>query len=98
MQQVEHNAKPKGRLKRPEPHAKTTEIKTKKDQLIDLLSKPKGARVSTLCKALGWQEHSVRAALSGLRKQGLVIETSKSVKDEETIYAIADNASKGVSP
>jgi len=88
MQHTEQNAKPKGQLKRPAPHAKTKEVKTKKDQLISLLAKPKGARVSSLCKALGWQKHTVRAALSGLRKQGMAIETSKSAKDGEAVYTI----------
>jgi len=90
MQHAEHNAKPKGHLKRPAPHTKTKEIKTrtKKDQLIGLLSKPKGARVSSLCKTLGWQTHTVRAALSGLRKQGMTIETSRSAKDGEAVYTL----------
>lgn len=63
--------------------------KSKKDQLIALLSKPNGARVSVLVDRLGWQAHTVRAALSGLRKQGLGITTSKSTKTGEAVYAIA---------
>lgn len=63
--------------------------KSKKDQLIALLSKPNGARASVIAERLGWQAHTVRAALSGLRKQGHQIVTSKSPKTGETIYAIA---------
>ncbi len=63
--------------------------KSKKDQLIALLSKPNGARISVLVERLGWQAHTVRAALSGLRKQGLEIATSKSPKTGEAVYVIA---------
>ncbi|MBO6727667.1 MAG: DUF3489 domain-containing protein [Rhizobiaceae bacterium] len=65
-----------------------TAAKTKKDQLIGLLSKPSGARASVLVERLGWQPHTVRAALSGLRKQGFEIATSKSAKTGEALYAI----------
>ena len=47
-----------------------------------------GARVSVIVNRLGWQAHTVRAALSGLRKQGLEITTSKSSKTGETVYSI----------
>jgi hypothetical protein len=62
--------------------------KSKKDQLVALLSKPNGARVSVIVQRLAWQAHTVRAALSGLRKQGFEIATSKSSKTGEAVYAI----------
>ncbi|WP_370321949.1 DUF3489 domain-containing protein [Oricola sp.] len=62
--------------------------KSKKDQLVALLSKPNGARISVIVERLGWQAHTVRAALSGLRKQGVEVATSKSPKTGETVYAI----------
>ena len=62
--------------------------KNKKDQLVALLSKPNGARISVIVERLGWQAHTVRAALSGLRKQGVEVATSKSPKTGETVYAI----------
>lgn len=62
--------------------------KSKKDQLIGLLSKPKGARVSVIVEKLGWQSHTVRTALSGLRKQDFEIKTSRSPKTGETIYTL----------
>ena len=82
--------RPRGTGKRANPHqtAKST-AKSKKDQLIGLLSKPNGARVSVLVERLGWQPHTVRAALSGLRKQGFEVATSKSAKTGETVYLIA---------
>jgi len=62
--------------------------KSKKDQLVALLSKPNGARISVIVERLGWQAHTVRAALSGLRKQGIEVAASKSPKTGETVYAI----------
>lgn len=68
---------------------------SKKDQLIGLLSKPNGARVSVIAERLQWQAHTVRAALSGLRKQGFEITTSKAAKTGETVYAITGQLAGG---
>jgi predicted ArsR family transcriptional regulator len=82
--------RPKASRKRPRSdQTEKSTAKSKKDQLIGLLSKPSGARVSVLGERLGWQPHTVRAALSGLRKQGFEIATSKSAKTGETVYSIA---------
>ena len=62
--------------------------KSKKDQLVALIAKPNGARVSVLVERLGWQAHTVRAALSGLRKLGYQIVNSKAPKTGEAIYRI----------
>jgi Protein of unknown function (DUF3489) len=43
-------------------------------ELRTALTAPQGASISELCTAFGWQPHSARAALSGLRKSGLEIE------------------------
>jgi hypothetical protein len=39
-----------------------------------MLACPQGATLEAICKATGWQPHSARAALSGLRKAGATIE------------------------
>ncbi len=49
---------------------------TKQAQLLALLTRPDGAAMSEMTKATGWQPHSVRAALTGLRKRGHEIERS----------------------
>lgn len=61
------------------PSTKTGRSKpgTKRALLIDLLSTPKGARIADLQKATDWLPHTVRAALTGLRKRGHVIERRK---------------------
>ena len=53
---------------------------TKKSILLKLVSRPGGAGIETLQKATGWQPHSIRAALTGLRKDGHKIERTKGAK------------------
>lgn len=60
----------------------------KQEQLRNLLSKPNGVRIGTLCDRLGWQKHTVRAAISRLRRSGLTIESVPSPKTGETIYRL----------
>lgn len=78
--------KPEGKDTQKSASTKTTP--TKKSRLITLLKARNGARTPTICKLLGWQKHTVRAALSGLRKEGHVITVSKSARDGVTVYRI----------
>jgi biotin operon repressor len=55
---------------------------TKIDKVQALLRRPSGASLEALCKTTGWQSHSVRAALSGLRKKGVTIERRASDKPD----------------
>jgi len=43
---------------------------SKKATILNLLQRPDGAAIGDLTAATGWQVHSVRAALTGLRKEG----------------------------
>ncbi|BDW84636.1 DUF3489 domain-containing protein [Roseicyclus marinus] len=47
---------------------------TKIEMVRALLAQPKGASLAAICSATGWQPHSARAALSGLRKAGYAVE------------------------
>ena len=47
---------------------------TKTDKVRAMLARPQGATLEAICKATGWQPHSARAVLSGLRKAGDTIE------------------------
>jgi hypothetical protein len=60
---------------------------TKSDLVISLLSRPDGATASELVSATGWQLHSLRAFISGLRKRGHAILRSK--ENGEARYAIS---------
>ena len=48
--------------------------KSRQEQLKTLLSRKNGATSDKLQSAFGWKPHSVRAAVSGLRKAGEKIE------------------------
>lgn len=50
---------------------------TKVALLMDLLSREGGATLDNLTGATGWLPHTVRAALSGLRKKGHTIASEK---------------------
>ena len=66
---------------------------TKIARVQGMLERPSGATVEALCKATGWQAHSVRAALTGLRKTGHVIErTDDERKTGKTVYRIVKTA------
>jgi hypothetical protein len=60
---------------------------TKIGAVIALLECPEGATIAELTAATGWQAHTVRAALTGLRKKGRAIEKDK--RGAETCYRIA---------
>ena len=47
---------------------------SKRDRVIALLRRPDGAAMAELIAATGWLPHTTRAALSGLRKSGLMLE------------------------
>ena len=55
------------------PAASNRAAATKKAKLEALLARSRGATLAQLEKELGWQPHTVRAAISGLRKVGHTI-------------------------
>jgi hypothetical protein len=59
---------------------------SKLDQLLGLLSAKDGSTTPQMIAATGWQSHTVRAAITGLRKRGYAIERHKSAAGE-TVYA-----------
>jgi len=62
---------------------------TKTAILRKLLSRKSGADLAALQSATGWQPHSVRAAMSGLRKAGYTIDRADPAKPGGgTVYRI----------
>ncbi len=59
------------------PVAPSVKPGTKQARLVDQLSRPGGASIADLGALLGWQPHTVRAALTGLRKKGYQITNTK---------------------
>lgn len=52
---------------------------TKQQQMIDLLRRPKGATLTEIVEATGWQQHTIRGAMAGAlkKKLGLTITSEK---------------------
>ena len=75
--------------KMPSAHPKPT----KKAQLIALLQREPGASVSSISKKFGWQPHTTRAALTGLRKSGFEIALTKPETGGPGTYRIVGDAS-----
>ena len=69
------------------PKATKRKRSTKIDTVLKLLRRDNGAAIAELQKVTGWQPHSVRAALTGLRKQKIEIVRSKD-KAGTTRYAV----------
>ncbi|MDD9724614.1 DUF3489 domain-containing protein [Roseovarius sp. SK2] len=61
---------------------------TKKAQLIRMLQSKTGSDIGAISKKLGWQSHTTRAALTGLRKAGFEIAATKSEDGKPTRYRI----------
>ncbi len=63
---------------------------SKQAKLIDLLKRPEGATIAQLVKALDWQAHTVRGAISGALKKRLgLIVTSEKAEGGARVYRIA---------
>ena len=66
---------------------------SKKSQMIDMLSGVSGSTISEISTALGWQPHTTRAAITGLRKSGHKVKTAKQVGSRSClIYRIVPSA------
>lgn len=80
-EQVEHHSAPLA-----EPGNAAEKRPSKQDLVLGLMRGEGGASLIAIVEATGWLPHTARAALTGLRKKGHVIE--KSNIDGETRYAI----------
>ncbi len=61
---------------------------TKQGAILNLLLRAEGASIDDLTSATGWQAHSVRAALTGLRKRGH--EIARSLESGASRYRIIE--------
>ncbi|MGB3806666.1 MAG: DUF3489 domain-containing protein [Erythrobacter sp.] len=68
-----------------------TKPKTKASQVEALLVRKTGATLDQMCEATGWQAHTCRAFMTGLRKKGRKIsrETNKKGK---SVYLMAKSS------
>ncbi|MGE3147427.1 MAG: DUF3489 domain-containing protein [Pseudorhodoplanes sp.] len=72
---------------KPKPSRTKTGGKTKASIVTRLLSRDKGVTIVELTNATGWQPHSCRAFLTGLRKKGHAI-TREDRGDGVTAYCM----------
>tara|TARA_B100001057_G_C22219423_1_gene707696 strand:- start:211 stop:519 length:309 start_codon:yes stop_codon:yes gene_type:complete len=63
---------------------------TKIGNVIALLERKEGATLEEMTEATGWQKHTTRAAMTGLRKKGHEITRDK--RGDVTCYRIAKGA------
>lgn len=68
---------------------------TKAQLLRDMLARPDGAGLEEICKATGWQPHSARAAISGLRKAGAEVELVTAGNGAGRCYRMTVVAARG---
>ncbi len=64
---------------------------SKAEGLLILLRRKEGASLEEMTTRTSWQPHSVRAAMTGLKKKGHVI--AKRVSGNTTVWFIGDEAS-----
>ena len=69
---------------------KASKSTSKQQQLIALLERPEGASIAQLMEATGWQQHTVRGAMSGTLKKrlGLQIESVKTEGADRTYHIL----------
>jgi Protein of unknown function (DUF3489) len=95
----------RGLLTKPAPAPRTSSPRkpregTKQQEVLTLLRQPEGATVAQIADVTGWQPHTVRGFLAGLKKRGLqvsVLERVRQVgpnkagaKGSYTIYHVAE--------
>jgi len=60
---------------------------SKQAVLVERLCRPSGAGIGDLVKTLGWLPHTVRAAVTGVRKKGFVVTCSKDAQGQSVYRA-----------
>jgi hypothetical protein len=73
---------------RPRDAQRTPPARGKRDAVLALLRAHDGASMAQMERATGWQKHSIRAFLSGLRKAGQIV--MRSQHDGVTVYRVTD--------
>jgi hypothetical protein len=70
------------------PRASAPRAGSKLAQVIELLARNDGATIEELIGATGWLAHTIRAALTGLRRRGYAVEIDRSDDKRGSFYRI----------
>lgn len=74
----------------PRSNATSRRPASKPEVMLRLLRRKQGASMAALQEATGWQPHSVRAALTGLRHKGWQVTRARSGRGETFYRAVKD--------
>ena len=72
------------------PKSNKTASGSKQARVIAMLQSPAGAKIATMMKAPGWQQHSVRGFLAGVVRKRLKLKLGSTKVDGNRVYQIAD--------
>ena len=64
---------------------------TKQALLLDLLRRPEGATIVEIQQATGWQAHTARAAITGLKKKSFVVTSAPRCDGTRAYHLTAKN-------
>jgi uncharacterized protein DUF3489 len=71
------------------PKTKKPDHASKQSQVVAMLKSPKGATITAMMKATGWQQHSVRGFLAGVVRKRLKFRLDSKLLDGERVYHVA---------
>ena len=84
--------KAKAKIRRAKPKylsSSKSRANTKQAQLVALLRQPQGATIVEIATATGWQNHSVRGAISGALKKRLGLTITSGKEKRGRVYRVA---------
>jgi len=61
---------------------------TKQAELVGMLRRPQGATIDEIATATGWQNHSVRGAISGALKKRLGLRITSELEKRGRVYRV----------
>ncbi|HVR90570.1 MAG TPA: DUF3489 domain-containing protein [Novosphingobium sp.] len=85
---------------KPEPEPAAPKAPTKTDIVLGLLTRAEGATLEQMVEATGWLPHTTRAALTGLKKKGHEVTSTKvdGVRTYRVITAQQGDANAAAEP
>jgi Protein of unknown function (DUF3489) len=67
---------------------------SKLGRVLDMLAADAGATIGELTAATGWLEHTMRAALTGLRRRGYALSRTRKEREGASVYRIVAQAAE----